>query len=108
MPQESRRRSAAAARLWAQKWRYYDANASYRGTPPPALPAPVVPRTGAPGYAIALQLPEDDPSRFVLIAVRPGALHDDRCGDLTYDDLGRKGLAPGTSEAGLTVAACWR
>ena len=88
--------------------RYYAANNAFSGTPLPQLPVPVSPRAGTPAYTIAVAVPSDDPTSFLLTATRAGAMQGDRCGDFTYDHLGRRGLAPGTFAAGLTPEACWR
>jgi type IV pilus assembly protein PilE len=88
--------------------RYYAAHDAFTGTPPPQLPVASSPRSGAPSYAIAVSVPADDPSAFVLTAVRAGAMARDACGDFTYDNLGRRDLVAGTFASGRSSAACWR
>src|SRR5471032_1696655 len=51
---------------------YYSAHNAYTDTPPPQLPFASTPRTGAGSYAIAVSVPADDPTSFVLTAVRSG------------------------------------
>jgi type IV pilus assembly protein PilE len=87
---------------------YYAAHNAYTDTPPPALPATASPRNGAASYRIDVSVPADDPTSFVLTATRTGAMRTDRCGDFTYDNLGRRDLAPGTADAGRTAQSCWR
>jgi type IV pilus assembly protein PilE len=88
--------------------RYYAAHDAFTGAPPPQLPVASSPRTGATGYAITVSVPADDPSSFVLTAVRSGAMARDACGDFTYDSLGRRDLVAGTFASGRSIAACWR
>jgi len=88
--------------------RYYAANNAYAATPAPDLPVAASPRAGAAGYRISVGAGADAAAGYLLTATRTGAMADDRCGDFTYDDLGRKGLVAGSFDAGLSVAACWR
>ncbi len=88
--------------------RYDDANHAFSGTPAPQLPVTSSPRAGAAAYAIEVAVPAGDPSSFVLTATRIGAMQGDRCGDFTYDNLGRRGLAPGSAAAGVSAEMCWR
>jgi type IV pilus assembly protein PilE len=106
----ARRADAQAALLEdaAYMQRYHAANNAYAGTPAPALTRAVVPRDGAVAYRIAVGPSADGSSGYVLTATRAGAMAGDRCGDLTYDELGRKGLVAGTHDAGLAPADCWR
>jgi hypothetical protein len=55
-----------------------------------------------------VSVPPDDPTSFVLTAVRSGAMSSDACGDFTYDNLGRRDLVPGSAAPGLTAPSCWR
>ncbi len=87
---------------------YYSAHDAFTGTPPPSLPAATSPRGGAASYRIGVAVPADDPTTFVLTATRTGAMRADRCGDFSYDHLGRRGLVPGTAEAGRSAESCWR
>ena len=87
---------------------YYASHDAYMDKPPPALPFASTPRQGAPSYAIAVGVPADDPSSFVLTATRTGAMASDACGDYTYDNLGRRDLVAGTFAAGRNASNCWR
>ena len=87
---------------------YYSAHNAYTDTPPPQLPFARTPRTGAGSYVIGVSVPADDPTSFVLTAVRSGAMSADACGDFTYDNLGQRGLVAGTFAAGRDVVRCWR
>jgi type IV pilus assembly protein PilE len=88
--------------------RYYAANNAFSATPPPRLTWTASPPAGPPAYVIVVTVPPGDPTVFTLTAMRAGAMAGDRCGDFTYDNLGRRGLVPGTQQAGLTAADCWR
>jgi type IV pilus assembly protein PilE len=88
--------------------RYYAAHDAFTGVPPPQLPVASSPRAGAASYAIAVSVPPDDPSSFVLTALRTGAMSRDACGDFTYDSLGRRDLVAGTFAPGRSSVACWR
>ena len=88
--------------------RYYAANNAFSATPPPRLTWTASPPTGSPAYEIVVTVPPGDPTVFTLTATRAGAMAGDRCGDFTYDNLGRRGLVPGTPRGGLTAADCWR
>ena len=72
------------------------------------LPFPRTPRAGAASYAITVSVPADDPTSFVLTAVRSGAMSSDACGDFTYDNLGRRDLVAGSFARGRDAARCWR
>jgi type IV pilus assembly protein PilE len=87
---------------------YYSAHNAYADTPAPELPAARTPRSGAASYAISVRVPAGDPTSFVLVAVRSGAMATDPCGDFTYDNLGRRDLVAGTFVAGRDVLRCWR
>ncbi len=88
--------------------RYAAAHGAFSGDPAPRLPFPASPRAGAAAYLIIVAVPTDDPTRFLLTATRTGAMLDDRCGDFTYDHLGRRGLVAGSFAAGESVPSCWR
>ena len=51
---------------------YYASHDAFTGTPPPQLPWPRTPRTGAAYYAISVAVPASDPASFVLTAQRGG------------------------------------
>ena len=87
---------------------YYSAHNAYTDTPAPELPASRTPRSGAASYAISVRVPPGDPTSFVLVAVRGGAMSSDPCGDFTYDNLGRRDLVAGTFSAGRDAVRCWR
>ena len=87
---------------------YYASHDAFAGTPAPQLPFERTPRQGAASYAITVSVPTDDPSSFVLVATRAGAMASDACGDLTYDSLGRRQLVAGTFGSGRNATACWR
>jgi len=87
---------------------YYASHDAFSGTPAPRLPFERTPRQGAASYAITVNVPADDPSSFVLVATRIGAMASDACGDLTYDSLGRRELVAGTFAEGRSALACWR
>ena len=88
--------------------RYYAANNAFSAPSPPRLTWTASPPTGPPAYEIVVTVPPGDPTVFTLTATRAGAMAGDRCGDFTYDNLGRRGLVPGTPRGGLTAADCWR
>ena len=87
---------------------YYASHNAYTDTPAPQLPSTRTPRTGAASYAISVGVPANDPSSFVLTAVRTGAMSSDPCGDFTYDNLGQRDLVAGTFAPGRDAARCWR
>ncbi|PWW48618.1 type IV pilin protein [Melaminivora alkalimesophila] len=63
------------------------------------------PKTGTPSYTIEVSAANNPPA-FLLKAKRSGSMAVDRCGDLTLDSLGVKGLESAAS--GLAVGDCWR
>jgi type IV pilus assembly protein PilE len=87
---------------------YYAAHNAYTDTQAPQLPSTRSPRTGGASYAISVSVPANDPTSFVLTAVRSGAMSSDPCGDFTYDNLGRRDLVAGTFAAGRDAMRCWR
>ena len=87
---------------------YYAAHNAYRDTTAPQLPFARTPRAGAASYVISVRVPVDDPTSFVLTAVRSGAMSADACGDFSYDNLGRRDLVPGTFASGRDAAHCWQ
>jgi len=106
----ARRADAQAALLEdaAYMQHYYAAHDAYSDTPAPRLPFASSPRLGASSYTISVNVPPADPASFVLTAARAGAMSSDACGDFTYDNLGRRDLAPGTFAAGRSAERCWR
>ncbi|MDP9125742.1 MAG: prepilin-type N-terminal cleavage/methylation domain-containing protein [Pseudomonadota bacterium] len=87
---------------------YYSSHNAYADTPAPQLPSTRTPRSGAASYAISVSVPADDPTSFVLTAVRSGAMSSDPCGDFTYDNLGQRDLVAGTFAVGRDAGRCWR
>ena len=87
---------------------YYASHNAYTDTVAPQLPSTRTPRTGAASYTVSVSVPADDPTSFVLTAVRSGAMASDPCGDFTYDNLGRRDLVAGTYASGRDAARCWR
>ena len=87
---------------------YFASHDAFSGTPAPRLPFDRTPREGAARYAITVNVPADDPTSFVLVATRAGAMASDACGDLRYDNLGRRELVAGTFAPGRDALACWR
>ena len=106
----ARRTDAQAALMEdaAYMQHYYAAHNAFTDTPGPQLPASTSPRSGAASYRIGVTVPADDPGSFVLTATRTGAMNADRCGDFTYDNLGRREVVPGSAAPGLTAPGCWR
>ena len=88
--------------------RYYGAHNAYTDSPPPQLTVAQSPRLGAASYRIAVSVPADDPSSFLLTATRSGAMRADACGDFSYDNLGRRDLVAGTFAPGRSAQSCWR
>jgi type IV pilus assembly protein PilE len=87
---------------------YYSSHNAYTDTPAPQLPSARTPRTGTASYTISVSVPPNDPTSFVLTAVRNGAMSSDPCGDFTYDNLGQRDLVAGTFAAGRDALRCWR
>lgn len=65
-----------------------------------------VPRSGMQTYRIGLAPAALGPSSYRLQAEPIGAMANDRCGTLTLDSVGRRGMVD--AQPGLTVEACWR
>lgn len=87
---------------------YYAAHNAYTGTPAPQLPYTRAPRPGMASYTISVSVPANDPTSFVLTAMRSGAMSSDPCGDFTYDNLGQRDLVAGTFANGRDALRCWR
>lgn len=58
-----------------------------------------------PNYTIAV-FAQENPPTYTLVATRTGSMASDKCGTLTLNYLGDKGIQNYSS--GLTVADCWR
>jgi type IV pilus assembly protein PilE len=87
---------------------YYASHDAFAGAPPPQLPFAQAPRQGGVAYVITVAVPPDDPSSFLLTAIRAGGMSRDPCGDFTLDHLGRRDLVAGTFTADRDAARCWR
>lgn len=72
------------------------------------------PRAGEGAAVYNLTLSTLNRESYVITATRTGAMTGDRCGNLTIDHLGTKGVAAGTfstshfADAAAAVRACWR
>lgn len=118
------RAQAAGELMQAHQWmeRFYTENFRYdqnrSGTAvtatsqfPASFSVSPRPGEGAARYTIAVAA---DQQSYVITATRTGAMAGDACGNLTIDQLGRKGVAAGTfstsryANAAAAVAACWR
>lgn len=110
----SRRLDAQATLLEAAQFmeRFYTQNGRYDQTAAEvavALPAglQVSPSTGTVMYNISLQpAPVLTANTYTLQADRANAQATDRCGTLTFDNTGTRGIQGGNATA--TVADCWR
>ena len=91
--------------------RYYAANGAFDrrmgdvapdGADATRLPADmrVSPRTGGTLYSVAVATTR---TTFTLTATPEGSMASDRCGNLTLDHTGRKGV----SGSGATIRECW-
>lgn len=102
-------------RFFTENFRYDQNRAGTAVTAASQFPAAFAtsPRTGegAARYNIAVVANQQD---YVITATRTGAMANDPCGNLTIDQLGRKGVAAGSfttsryATAAAAVAACWR
>jgi type IV pilus assembly protein PilE len=122
---KGRRSQATAELMAAHQWmdRYYtenfryDKNSAGTATTNAALfPArfSTSPRPGEGNAAYRLGLSTPTRESYVITATRTGTMAGDRCGNLTIDHLGTKGVAAGSfnssvfSSAAEAVKACWR
>lgn len=60
---------------------------------------------GAANYTIAV-LARDNPPSYTLTATRTGSMSSDKCGTLTLNSLGSKGVDSSTTS--LSAADCWK
>ncbi|RYZ13190.1 MAG: prepilin-type N-terminal cleavage/methylation domain-containing protein [Comamonadaceae bacterium] len=91
--------------FYSENDRYDQARGESRSTVLPDAYARV-PRTGMQTYRIGLPPAALGPSSYRLHAEPVGAMTNDRCGTLTLDSVGRRGIVD--AQPGLTVEACWR
>lgn len=85
--------------------RYFTANNRYSLADGSATPLAVTqsPRDGAAKYDLSVTHP--DLTSYNLSAIPTGSMVDDRCGTLTLNQLGQKGISG--AAAGMTVSLCW-
>ncbi len=120
---KGRRAQATAQLLAAQQWmeRFFAENLRYDQTAGGTLVTAAtqfagrfttVPPPGEGGAFYNLTVATPTQSSYLITATRVGAMGADRCGDLTLDQLNRKGFAAGTYSGFASVdearAACWR
>jgi type IV pilus assembly protein PilE len=123
---KGRRSQATSQMLAAQQWmeRWYSENYSYSvNTAPtptsvndatqfPLRFAKVPPDATASGVYTMTVAPQTN--SYVITATRTGGMANDRCGNFTIDNLGRKQLVAGTYDSGRfatldeAVHYCWR
>ena len=122
---KGRRSQAASELMAAQQWmdRYYTENFRYdqnsAGTAttdaslfPARFSTSPRPGDGVAVYTIALSTLARE--SYVITATRTGNMAGDRCGNLTIDHLGTKGVAAGSfnssnfANAAAAVKECWR
>lgn len=126
----ARRTEAQAVLMTAQQWmeRFYSENyrydqnaagtavtdssqfyARFSTSPPPG--------EGNAAYNITIELPSDATAKrnqYTLVATRTGSSANDKCGDFTLDQLGRKSIKDSTynSSAGASkseaIKNCWK
>ena len=68
-----------------------------------ALPLKTSPGSGTTLYSLSLVDASTDTNRFLLQAVPTGRMTGDRCGTLTLNDLGQRGLSGATA----SPEECW-
>lgn len=101
-------------RFYSENYRY-DQNAAGTGTNdatqfPARFSTSPEPGHGAAQYTINLVVARN---QYTITATRVGAMVNDRCGDFTIDQLGRKSIAAGTWGAqyatlGDAIRDCWK
>ena len=109
--QRGHRAEAAGALLEAQHFmeRYYSAHGRYDGTvqepgKPPELPLRLQGIPAGADLRYQLSLESTTVNAYELRAEPVGSMADDKCGTLTLNQTGLKGLA----DSDLSVADCWR
>lgn len=65
-----------------------------------------VPKSGTPTYQVSFVANTLTRTAFTLQAVPTGPMSGDKCGTLTINNIGRKGVTLASS--GMTADACWR
>jgi type IV pilus assembly protein PilE len=86
--------------------RFYSANNTYEGAVDANLATTRSPRDGgAAAYSLSVTATRPTQTTWLLVATPVGPMADDRCGQFTLDETGRKGVLNGT---GVTADACWR
>ena len=109
--QRGHRAEAAGALLEAQHFmeRYYSAHGRYDGSAqepgkPPELPLRLQGTPAGADLRYQLSLESTTVNAYELRAEPVGSMADDKCGTLTLNQAGLKGLA----DSDLSVADCWR
>ena len=103
-------------RFYTENFRYDQNSAAVETDDSTLFPArfSTSPRPGDGTAAYNLSLSTLARESYVITATRTGAMTLDRCGNLTIDHLGTKGVAAGTfstsafADAAAAVKACWR
>jgi type IV pilus assembly protein PilE len=86
--------------------RFYAGNNTYEGAVDANLATTRSPRDGgAAVYAISVTATPPTQTTWSLVATPVGSMAGDRCGQLTLDDTGRRGVVNGS---GVGADACWR
>lgn len=104
---KSRRAECAAVLVGvanAMERRFSTSN-SYAGAWPAGEPQQCPRDGGAPHYQASFADGQPTPTTFMIQAVPAGAQVGDKCGTLTLDNTGLKGMVG--ASAGLTVRDCW-
>jgi type IV pilus assembly protein PilE len=116
---KGKRARAAAQLVGAQQWmeRRYSENYTYLKTDGSNTSLPTNFQTspptgeGAADYNISLPTTQSA-TTYTLTATRTGAMANDRCGNLTINNLGQKSIASGTHSGfpnlSAAIAYCWR
>jgi type IV pilus assembly protein PilE len=120
---KGKRAQATAHLMAAQQWmeRWYSENYSYSVNTAGVsvnqtaqFPARhgKVPAEGASTYTVTLPTANLTASTYTVLATRTGSMANDRCGDFTLDNLGRKGVTNYSTSHfrsdAEAVKACWR
>ena len=103
-------------RFYTENFRYDQNSAAVATTDSALFPArfSTSPRPGEGTAAYNLSLSTLARESYVITATRTGSMAGDRCGNLTINHLGAKGVAAGTfstsdfANAAAAVRACWR
>ncbi|MDX1506345.1 MAG: type IV pilin protein [Spongiibacter sp.] len=109
---KARRSEAAGALLTAAQAleRFYSANGRYTTAAGsgqlPAVYRTQVPESGTAYYNIVVTAASDN--RYILRAVRAGAMTGDDCGNFNLDETGVVSLSDKPSGSNRSLADCWR